>query len=45
MPDGDFRMTVRGGDGMKWVLVNGEPIFCDSECTGALPGNLFTTAR
>ena len=39
MPDGDYRMTVRG-EGMKWVLVNGRPIFCDSECTGILPGQL-----
>lgn len=42
LPDGDWRRVVPA-QGIDWVVVNGEPIFKNSEtCEGALPGKLVS---
>jgi len=38
---GDEWRYVNRAEGYRYVIVNGEPIFIDGECTGATPGQLL----
>jgi N-acyl-D-aspartate/D-glutamate deacylase len=38
---GDEWRYVQKADGYRYIIVNGEPIFIDGECTGATPGKLL----
>ena len=38
---GDEWRYVQRAEGYRYVIVNGEPIFIDGECTGATPGQLL----
>lgn len=41
LPNGDWRRVVLA-EGIEWVIVNGEPIFKDSENTKETPGKLLS---
>ena len=43
-PAGEWRRVQRA-EGYRWILVNGEVTFEDSECTGATPGKLLRHGR
>ncbi|MBV1932395.1 MAG: amidohydrolase family protein [Porticoccaceae bacterium] len=38
---GDEWRYVQKADGYRYIIVNGEPIYIDGECTGATPGKLL----
>ena len=40
LPGNEWRY-VNHAEGYRYVIVNGEPIFIDGECTGATPGQLL----
>jgi N-acyl-D-amino-acid deacylase len=44
LPAGEWRRVCRA-EGYHQVIVNGEPIFTDGQCTGATPGRLLRGGR
>jgi N-acyl-D-amino-acid deacylase len=44
IPASEWR-RVRRCEGYRWIMVNGEPIFEEGECTGAMPGKLLQNGR
>jgi len=44
LPGGDWRRTVPA-QGISWVIANGQPIYRNGNCQGALPGEVLTTVR
>jgi N-acyl-D-amino-acid deacylase len=44
LPAGEWR-RVQKAEGYRWIMVNGEPIFADGNCTGATPGKLLRNGQ
>jgi N-acyl-D-amino-acid deacylase len=44
LPLGDWRRVQRA-DGYRWILVNGQVIFENGQCTNALPGRVLRHGR
>jgi N-acyl-D-aspartate/D-glutamate deacylase len=44
LPAHEWR-RVQKAEGFRWIMVNGEVIFEDGQCTGATPGKLLRNGR
>jgi N-acyl-D-aspartate/D-glutamate deacylase len=44
LPTGDWR-RVQKAEGYRWIMVNGQTIFENGECTGATPGKLLRSGQ
>ncbi len=36
---------MKKAEGYRWIMVNGEVIFTDGQCTGATPGKLLRNGQ
>ena len=44
LPANEWR-RVQKAEGYRWIMVNGEVIFADGQCTGATPGKLLRNGQ
>jgi len=44
IPANEWR-RVQKCEGYRWIMVNGQPIFEEGNCTGATPGKLLRNGR
>jgi N-acyl-D-aspartate/D-glutamate deacylase len=44
IPADEWRRVQRC-EGYRWIMVNGQPIFEENQCTGATPGKLLRNGR